>query len=233
MATVQVHESGPQLGRRPEEKTVAEVAMAGSLLEGVGGVAAVALAIIALAGVYPLYLVAIATIVLGASLLFEGFSIVARYSHHIMPEDTAMSATHTARMETGGGVSAEMFCGAAGVALGILALIGLVPWTLMAISAIALGAGLVLSSGTRARVRRHMLEGFHMHEFTWAIVREGMQAALITEVCVGIGAIVLGILALCGTAPVVLTTVAMLALGCGVFLGGVALSSRLVAFMHR
>lgn len=229
MATVQVHEGHRHIGG---ERTFLEMTGAGSMLEIAGGVGAIALTILALCNIIPFYLTAIAAIVVGASLLMEGLSIVARFSR-LAPEEPAVSAPHTVRFETGGGVSAEMFCGAAGIALGILALCKLVPITLLAIAVITMGAGLVLCSGTRAYMRRQHLDGFQVHEFASAIARESMRAVLFVELCVGVGAVVLGILALIGNAPLTLVEIGLLALGCGVLLGGSELTGRFLGFIHR
>ncbi len=146
MATVQVHEGQPQATQRhfSEEKTVTEVAMAGSLVEGAGGIGAVVLAIVALTGILSMYLTAIAAIALGVALIFEGLANAARYSRLVVDES---EARRWARAEAGGGMSLELLCGGAGVALGILALLKIAPMVLLPIAAIVFGIGLIFGSG--------------------------------------------------------------------------------------
>ena len=105
MATVQVHEGQPQLPHRSfEDKTVREVAMAGSMVEGVGGIGAIVLAIVALTGIFPMYLTAIAAIALGVAIVFEGLASVARFSRLLADES---DATRWARTEAEGGMSSN------------------------------------------------------------------------------------------------------------------------------
>jgi hypothetical protein len=206
--------------------------MAGSLVESAGGIGAIVLAIVALTGVLPMYLTAIAAIALGVALVFEGLANVARYSQ-LFTEEGAMATARTTRVETGSGVTLELFCGAGGIVLGILALLHIAAMILLPVAAIVFGVGLIFSSGTRATLARHLVEGFHGHEFSTLVAREAMQAVMVTEVCIGIGGAVLGILALIGNAPLILTEVAMLAFGCAVVLGGLALSGRMFTVLHH
>ena len=81
------------------------------------------LAILGLAGVVPMYMAFIATIVLGVALLFEGWALASRYSKLL----SEMGGGLLTATELGGGITAEFLAGAAGVALGILALLGVVP----------------------------------------------------------------------------------------------------------
>jgi hypothetical protein len=231
MATVQVHEGQSPLSRRTvDEKTVQEVAMTGSMVEGVGGVGAIVLAIVALTGVLPLTLTSIAAIALGAAIVFEGLASMARFSRLLAEES---EATRWARAEGEGGMSLELFCGAAGGVLGILSLIRIAPMILLPIAAIVFGVGLIFGSGARARLARQMLEGSHGYDFMSLIAREAMQAARFVEIGIGIGGAVLGILALVGNSPLVLTQVAMLAFGAAVLIGGMAMSGRIFSVLHH
>jgi hypothetical protein len=111
----------------------------GSMIEAVGGVGALALAILGLAGILPLEFAAIAVICVGAALVFEGGAIGTRFSR-------LLSATGSGRLgaaELGGGMTAEFLGGAAGLVLGLLALLGVATGILIPVAAIVLGAGYV------------------------------------------------------------------------------------------
>lgn len=223
MATVQVHESQPQLPHRMhEEELTAEVVRAGSLVERVGGVATIVLAIVALTGTLPLYLTAIAAITVGLALAIEGVAGAARYSR-LMAEGGAQWTG----AETAGGTIAEFICGGATAVLGILALLHVVPMVLLPVAVVVLGAGLVFGSGARARLSRVMIQTHRGYEFMRLMAREVVLGATAAELLVGISGAILGILALVGTAPLILVQVALLACGCSLLLCSVALSGRI------
>jgi len=106
-------------------------------LELVVAAAAVGLAIVGLAGVLPRHMAAAAAILIGGGLMMEGAAIAARYRELLTSQaDTPpwTSAALSTTVETLGGVGI--------VVLGILAVIGLYPVTLLAVSALAFGATL-------------------------------------------------------------------------------------------
>ncbi len=183
-------------------------AFGASAAEGIVGLGAVVLTIIGLAGVYPGLLVSIAVIAIGVALAFEGGSIAARYSALIGEENTKKNTP--ARW---GGVSTLFLAGAAGIALGILSLINVVPSILVPVSAIVFGAALVLDSGANERLST--LEARHSEEFSGSesVVKETAQGAAGIQVLVGVGSIALGILALLGISTTILSLVAMLSIG--------------------
>src|SRR5262245_11509555 len=102
----------------------AEIRARGSTLEALGGVAALVLAILALVGFQPLYLTTIATIAVGVALLAHG----------------GMAVRET---ESTNRIGSEILGGAAGVALGILALVGVLPQLLLLAATIVLGVALL------------------------------------------------------------------------------------------
>lgn len=205
-----------------EKERTAEVIFGGSTAEAVVGAGAVVLAILGLANIWPGYMASIATIVVGAALLFQGGAIASRYSD---------LAQRTGGSEIGGGVSAEILGGAAGIALGILALLGIMPATLTPVAIIVFGGALLIGSAATARL--NSLTTFRMSERARDVTRGAIEMASGTEVLVGIGAIVLGILALLGMAPRTLVLVALLALGAAVLFSGSAVSSRMVSIFKR
>jgi hypothetical protein len=190
-------------------------AVSGTTAEAFAGAAAIVLAIVGLSGVLPVTLGAIAAIVLGAGLFFEGVAIAAKWrSLFTQTNDGAVEA------EVGGGLSAEFYGGTAGVVLGILALIGIVSSVLLPVAAIVFGSAMLFGAGASAR----MAEG-NGNGGLGLIGASG-------QVMVGLAGVVLGIVALAGGSSMVLTLVAFLTIGAGAFLSGGALAGRMLTTTH-
>jgi hypothetical protein len=203
-----------------------KAAMGSSMTEGFIGIGAVALAIIGLAGVLPVILLAVATIALGVALAFEGGSISARYAALIEEGEAKKDAARW------GGVTSLFLAGVAGITLGILSLIGIVPGILIPVSAIAFGGALILDSGANERLSRleaEYSEGFKTSE---SVMRETARTSAGLQVLVGLGAIALGILALVNVFPLVLSLVAMLSIGTVNLITGTIIGGRM-ATMFR
>ena len=100
-----------------------EVVSSGSMIEATGGFAAIILAILSFATVVPIYLIPVATIVLGVALLFEGGAVATRYWR--LPVE--MATGRWASTELAIGMFAEFLAGLTGIVLGILALLGFAP----------------------------------------------------------------------------------------------------------
>jgi hypothetical protein len=213
----------------PERDRSVKVVAGGSILEALCGAATVVLAILGLAGMLPGYLTAIAVIVFGVALLAQGGAVASRFRQLV--RETAPTEWDS-RSELGGGMGAELLGGAAGVVLGILALIGVGGPVLLPISVVAFGGALLLGSATSADLG-HM-GTFTLHQERFAhVTRQATMAAAGTQALAGIGAIVLGILALVGLDPLVLTLVALLVLGAAVILAGSAITGRMSTLMRR
>jgi hypothetical protein len=195
----------------------------GSLAESVAGAGAMILAIVALSGVEVMYLAAIATIAMGAALLFEGAAIAAEYSRLISSSGDTMST-----LELGGGVTAESLGGIAGVVLGVLALLHVAPLTLMAIAVIVFGGTLIVATAANLRLKDLRLDGRRLDPRAHRTARAFVAATAGTQVLVGIGALVLGIIALQGIAPLTLAAIALLGLGAAVLLSGSALGAEML-----
>ena len=116
---------------------------ASSITEGIGAIGTIALAVIGLAGLYAYEMAAIATIVTGAIILMEG-GLVSLACRRL----AVLSAGERHARELGGGVTAEFFGGLAGIVLGILAIIGLAPMTLILVGLLCLGASALFSGST-------------------------------------------------------------------------------------
>jgi hypothetical protein len=216
------------------EHTFQEAATYGGLVDAIGGVATIVLAIIALSGVHQPTLGAIATIVFGAALLIQGGTMLTEYTKLIFPAGAAAPAQE---IVGGGGLSALFLVGAAGIVLGVLALINIVPETLTAVAVIAFGGAMVLSSNSvwhlyRAKQATERLGATRMHSGGEILAGEMASGSAAMQCLGGLAAIVLGILAVTGTNPMVLTLVGLLVLGATVLLTGSTLSGTVMGFME-
>jgi hypothetical protein len=194
----------------------------GSLAEALGGAGAVVLGILGLIGVLPVMMASICAIVIGGALLFGGGTLAARYGR-------ALSRTTSDELAeaSAGGLAFEALCGVAGIALGILALLGISQFTLLGVAAIVLGGGLALASGATSRLD-DLLQRSGMDASGLRASQEALRATGGAEVMIGLAAVVLGILALSGVAPLILILVAMLGLGVAVLMSGSSIASRLL-----
>ena len=197
-----------------------------SYLEGLTGIAAIAIAIVGLAHVFSETLLAIATIAIGASLLFESGAIAARFAALISREEHSreVSAVPIVR---GGGMTTGFMAGVAGIALGILALVNIAPEVLTAIAAVVYGSALVFDSGVYARLNNLETYNSGLRGLSREIAYESGLTASGIQVLVGLGAITLGILALVGIHPLVLSLVAMLSIGAALLLSETLMGSSL------
>lgn len=203
-----------------------KAAMGSSITEGFIGIGAVALAIIGLAGILPSILVAVATIAIGVALAFEGGSISARYAALLTEGETRKEdATRL------GGVTALFLAGVAGIAMGILSLIGIASGILIPVSAIAFGGALILDSGANARLSQ--LEVSHAEvKASESIMRETARSSAGLHMVVGLAGIALGILALVNVYPMVLSLVAMLSIGGVNLITGTMVGGRLATIFR-
>jgi hypothetical protein len=213
---------------REREKSI-KIVTGGSLTEALGGGGAVVLAILGLAGVMPGYMAPIAVIAIGVALLAQGSAAAARWSTLVAQ---TRSFDWSSRSELGSGLSAELFGGGAGIVLGILSLLSIMPWVLIPVSLLVFGGTLLVGSGTT--VDLGTMAGPGTYDQFGRVTREVSMAASGTQVLVGVGAIVLGILALVGVDPLILSLVGLLAIGASILLAGSAVSSRMLGMLrHR
>jgi hypothetical protein len=200
------------------------VVSGGTSLEAIAGVGTVVLAVLGLAGVLPVYLTAIAAIVAAAGLLLGGGAGASRL--HYLRAHAASNATFA---ELSSGISAEFVGGFAGIVLGILALIGILPAVLLPVAVLTLGGSLLIGAGATSRLNRFAALGPDQSDMD-VYAREAAAAG--AQVLVGLGALALGVLALVGIASMTLTLVALLAIGAATFLSGATLTGRLQAALH-
>jgi hypothetical protein len=211
-----------------EEKRAMEFVAGGSLAEGFAGVGAIALSIIGLAGIMTTWMVAIATILVGAALLFEGGAIGARFSSLV----SEAGGGRLGALELGGGMTAEFIGGIAGVILGILSLLGVYPMVLVPVAAIVFGSALLLGIGATTRLNDLQIEKACDRQEARHVARAAVRSATGFQVLLGLGSLALGILAVMGMVPMTLSLVAMLGTGFSSLLSGSAISGRMLSTFH-
>ncbi len=216
--------------RLERRETPVEVAAGGSTGEAIGGLATAVLAIVGLAHVFSAYLAGVAALVLGAALLMHGAALFGRFFNLV----NQASGNRPWRVELGGGTSAEFLAGSAGIVLGILALLGIVPDVLLAVAVIVFGAGLMLGSGTSARLNALEAERCYAdNEGARRMAGELAAATSGAQVLVGLAAVILGIIGLAGVHTLVLALVAFLILGVSVALNGSAVGGKMMTLIQR
>lgn len=205
--------------------TQSKAAVGNTVAEAVVGLGSIAIAIIGLANVYPWLLAAVATIALGAAFVFESGDVGRRFSNLAADEAGVVPNAWT-------GMTAGFLSGCAGIALGILAILGIVSHTLIPVAIIVYGATLIMDSGTQAGLSELESERFSARGFSQQIARESASALSGMQVLVGLGAITLGILAIIKIVPETLCLVALLAIGAALLMSG-SLVSRVVSFRRN
>jgi hypothetical protein len=200
--------------------------------EAIGSIVTIVLTILGLAHVAPNFLVAIATIAFGAALLLHGSATLGEYVR------LASQAGDGASAAGGGGLSAILLAGAAGIILGILALLGITTIELTAIAVIAFGSALILSSNLALRLHLVRLTTLTADERTRRIASDMLAGELLSSSAgvyglTGLSAIVLGILALAGFSPTTLILIALLGLGSVNVINNIDMSGVMVNAFRR
>ncbi len=192
----------------------------GSFAESLAGAAGVVLAILGIIGLLPTVLGAIAAIAVGVG-LFLGGGVIAARSKQL---DVGMQSAN-ARRQILGGLGMEAFAGASGAVLGLLSLLGIAPVTLLSVSAIVLGGALLMASAATARLESAIGDVMTPSKNSER-AHEAVYVASGSDFLIGAGAVVLGILALAGHAPITLALVAMLSIGAAGMLSGSTFAAR-------
>lgn len=211
-----------------ESRPAAQATAYGGVIDAIGGIAAAAIAIVGLSGYHPEIMAAVATIVFGTALLIEGGTLLSEYTL-VMP--TVANATDLAD----GGISVMFLTGIGGIVLGILALLGIVPATLTAVSVIAFGAAMLMSSGAVRHlfVLQSAARRAAVRSNSELIAGEMASGSAGVHVLSGVTAVVLGIIAVAGVHNAVLTLTALLVLGATFILTGSSLSGLVMSFMRQ
>lgn len=210
-----------------EERISAKFVLGGAIAETMIGVGALVLSIVGLAGFMPIKLLSIATIGLGASFIFEGGAVATRFTH-------LLSETTEGRLdiaELGGGLSAEFIAGLGGITLGILSLVNVMPAVLTAVAAIMYGGTLVVGVGVKNRLNALRI-GQEEHKIAQEIARQAVLASSGVQILTGLGAVVLGILALLKIEPTILSLVAILSVSGAMVLGSTTIGSRMLSIFR-
>lgn len=208
-----------------ERRTEAEVAAGSTGGEALAGGAALVLAILGLSGIAPEFMAPIAAICAGAALLMQGIALGAEYAQTFTEP---VGGIETAQV--GGGMATEVLGGVAGITLGIIALVGVVPETLIACAAIVFGGTLLLGTAGTAQLTR-LAGPRSAHPTAMEMTRQSIMAASGAELLVGVAAITLGILALVGIAVSTLNLVSMLIVGAITMVAGIAISARMFSLL--
>lgn len=141
-----------------------------------------------------------------------------------------VSSGQTEEAEFGGSVGAEFLTGAAGIVLGVLILLNIAPAILAPIAVIAFGGGLLLSTGATSGINS-IVEAYP-YDRSVRLAREAVQGAAAVQSLVGIGACILGILALLGVEPFTLMLVALLGIGGAILISASAIGSKIYTSTH-
>jgi len=212
------------------EMTSTDKAMYGGMLDAVGGISAAVLAIVGLTGFDPVGMAGIATIVFGAALLIQGGTILSEYTQ-ILFSPMGIASTSIDRIG-GEGVAAMFLVGAAGIVLGILALLGIGSMALPAIATIAFGTALLLGSSSVRQLYQLQLQTHMPRSANELLAGQMASGSAGIQLVAGLAALVLGIIAVTGAAPVLLTLTALLILGVTVLMTGSTLSGLVMSFMR-
>ena len=203
-------------------RSVLEIESGTSMVEAAGGIAVVVLAVIGLAQHGNGFLTAIATIVLGVAVLGEGGAIAAQFSRTL----SLVSGRPFSAMELGNGMTAEIAAAGAAIVLGILALVGIHPLTLLAAAVIAVGASLFLTAAALERLSEVRAQSTVQPDVARIVVQASVGGAIGAQVLAGIAAIVLGIIALVTTGGLEgdLILIGLLVLGAAVVISGTVMT---------
>jgi hypothetical protein len=201
---------------------VRTIALAGSsTVLALCGAAAIVLSIIGLVNAWPVWMVNLSVLVIGGGLIAHGLGIMGRNALIVRPTGTTWDPGQVASA-----VSPEFLAGCVGVTLGILAIIGIYPALLSAVAVIAFGSTLVFgSSSAYAEEFRADPGSVESRGF----LSRPMRAHLM----MGLGVLALGIIAVCGIRPLLLTLVGSLSLGFTLLVTGSALAVRMAYRMSQ
>lgn len=220
-----------ELAQKPYSQEITRTAKfeaGGSITEGLIGLGAAVLAIIGLAGGFPFFMMAIATIVVGAAFFLHGSAMSTRYSKLA----ALVTENKYQANQLRSGASVETIGGITGIALGILALIGLAPITLVSVAVIIFGATLIIGTGAIDRMNTLAAEIWNDSK-ALRLAHNASETAMGVQTLVGLGAIALGVLAIIGVAPLTLALIALLGLGAADFLSGSVVGGSLSRAFSR
>ena len=165
---------------------------------------------------------AISTIILGAAIIAEGGTIASGFSRLANENAGATGAA-----QVGGGMTTEIVIGAVVLILGVLALLGVSPVTLVPSAIILAGSLLLIGAANVQRMNSAKISLLNSNGSTQALQQPGISAAAGFQV-LGVAAVVLGILALASTIHIAaFMLVGLLVLGAAFTMSGGSLTGSL------
>jgi len=207
------------------EMHMKEALIGGASIETLCGIGAVVLTILGLAHLFPNGMLAVSGIAIGAGLLFEGAAIAAEHKKLL----ARIAPDKLQHLNVNMGMSVELIGGLTALVLGILSVLGLDVPVLMPAASVVVGTTLLLSSGTTVRMNTLRMANAEVEGAALHITREIVGGSAMTQIFVGLGAVVLGILGLIDVATTYLALVAFLAIGASLALSGSAVGGRLLS----
>ncbi len=217
----------PETGRK--EMAAAKMVRAGSLIGGIAGAAAVVLAIIGLGNILSTLMNHLSIIALGIAFVCEGGAIATRLSDFL----TETSKGRREVPKLGAGLTIEVVGGVAGLILGIVAILNVIPLLLTPIAVIVYGVTLAFGSGVASWFDSLLIARAGEHESYGKVAHEAVMASAGVQLVLGLSAVVLGIISLAGISPIVMNLVALLCVGFAELLTGTAISARMWSIMLR
>jgi hypothetical protein len=208
----------PAVEQKAEEKEVFPVrypirftslVAAGATIGSLWGLSVSLLAILGLSGVAVAYMSPVAGIALGSSfLVLAGVDLAWAGMFRIAGIEKPRE-----RVVFTGGVAAVLIAGCIGIITGILNLMSLTGTWLGAVAVIFLGLGLLWHSGVMRRISDVTHRNVGVVHANGPLAINALSLAPVRDFLVGFGCAILGLLALLGVVPTVLTCVALLAMG--------------------
>jgi hypothetical protein len=155
----------------------------------------------------------------------QGANVVLRYIELLYE---AGATTNARSADVSRGITAEFLAGVAGIVLGILALLRIVPMTLMSAAVVTYGGTPLLTSSESVWLTPLGKE----NEVVQQLMHSTGVAAAGAQVLVGLVALVLGILGLVGILPITMILVALLATGASTRLRSSVVGGFLLDFLR-
>jgi hypothetical protein len=206
----------------PDEERASKAIVTGRSAEVIGAGAGVVLSILALLGILTPLFASIALIVLGVALFFESAAVASNV--RVISKETVSNRSQA--VELVGGLSLAMIGAIAVVTLGILTLLGILPSVLLPVGVITVGAAAIFSGLEKERVGHFLASEFTAEKEGRSIVKYASMAPAGLELSGGVATVILGILALVGIHPVIMTLTGLLVASAAMFLSSAGAAGR-------
>jgi hypothetical protein len=222
-------ESTQILDKVLEERKSAKLITRGSMVEGVFGVGAIVLAVIGLAGAFPLMMLSVSTIALGVALIIEAGAVMGIFSSIVQDVEEAKSDFNIPLS----GISVESLAGIAGIALGVLSLIGIKSMLLIPIAITCFGVAIAFSAGSIGLIDSLIAGRSSKNQIIQNVLISMSAAAADIRTLIGLGSITLGILAIIGYHTYALSFIGILSIGGVLFLESLPMNSGILGIFRR